>query len=219
MPVCRGGRLIEVVSCRSFTVICISAVLSGSSLALTIFFSSICKSISSLFRELFRQLQTENGKKYYVNILKAYEGITDLVSSMNGYFSFQVFAVVVSSMGGLFWVNYNIIFIPTKDINGYLYSICAGTHYIFLIVAILLSASSANQAGWMARDALAALPAKFPANRREIKENIRDCCRRKVSLTLWNAYVIDRTLMISLFGSLITYGILVATLGSVQGTN
>ncbi|KAG8180043.1 hypothetical protein JTE90_012886 [Oedothorax gibbosus] len=122
-------------------------------------------------------------------------------------------------MGGLFWVNYIIIFIPTKDLNGYLYAICAGTLYVSLIVAILLSASSANQAGWTARDALAALPAKFPANRREIKENIRDCCRRKVSLTLWNAYVIDRALLISSFGSLITYGILVATLGSVQGNN
>ncbi|KAG8177396.1 hypothetical protein JTE90_014844 [Oedothorax gibbosus] len=74
------------------------------------------------FSRTFRQVKNGKREEISVNILKATKGITDLVSSMK-IFLFR-FCSVVSSRGGLFGVNYNIIFIPTKDLNGFLCDLC-----------------------------------------------------------------------------------------------
>ncbi|GIZ04642.1 hypothetical protein CEXT_164861 [Caerostris extrusa] len=41
----------------------------------------------------------------------------------------------------------------------------------------------------------------------------------QTALTLWKIYRIDKSLLISAIGTLISYGILVGTLGSVQNSN
>ncbi|GFT45780.1 uncharacterized protein TNCV_2008351 [Trichonephila clavipes] len=81
---------------------------------------------------------------------------------------------------------------------------------------VILSASTANHAFFTAREALQSLPWKIPQYRDKLKEMIRSECMRGVSLTLWKVYKIERSLIFSAMGTLVTYGMLMATLGGFQ---
>ncbi|GFQ71460.1 uncharacterized protein TNCT_83241 [Trichonephila clavata] len=81
---------------------------------------------------------------------------------------------------------------------------------------ILYSAAIANEAAMLAQDTVISVPAWFRQNYKELKMMIRRRFKRKYSLTLWKIYVIDKRLLISALGNLVTYGILLGTLGSLQ---
>ncbi|GIZ04638.1 uncharacterized protein CEXT_164841 [Caerostris extrusa] len=91
--------------------------------------------------------------------------------------------------------------------------------YFVLLMMTLPPAEAANQAAATAREIVLSLPGWFPKRYSTIKLLV---CRRflpKTALTLWNIYRIDKSLFISAIGTLITYGILLGTLGSVQSSN
>ncbi|GFQ72040.1 uncharacterized protein TNCT_687521 [Trichonephila clavata] len=81
---------------------------------------------------------------------------------------------------------------------------------------ILYSAAIANEAAMLAQDTVISVPAWFRQNYKELKMMIHRRFKRKYSLTLWKIYVIDKRLLISALGNLVTYGILLGALGSLQ---
>ncbi|GIY52847.1 hypothetical protein CDAR_432731 [Caerostris darwini] len=91
--------------------------------------------------------------------------------------------------------------------------------YFVLLIMTLPPAAAANQAAATARKIILCLPGWFPKRYSTIKLLV---CRRfmpKTALTLWKIYRIDKSLLIRAIGTLITYGILLGTLGSAKGSN
>ncbi|GIY03041.1 uncharacterized protein CDAR_511441 [Caerostris darwini] len=91
--------------------------------------------------------------------------------------------------------------------------------YFLLLLITLTPAAAANQAAAMARERVLSLSVWFPKRYSIIKMHVRRKCMHKTALTLWKIYRIDKSLLISAIGTLISYGILVGTLGSVQNSN
>ncbi|GFY38934.1 uncharacterized protein TNIN_41331 [Trichonephila inaurata madagascariensis] len=131
---------------------------------------------------------------------------------LDDYLSFSAFVVVLSAMFGLFFINFNIIFLS----DDYLHAFFGEIGILVPVCMVILSASAANQAFFTAKEALQSLPWKIPQYRDKLKEMIRSECMRSVSLTLWKIYKIERSLIFSAMGTLVTYGMLMATLGGIK---
>ncbi|GIY07663.1 hypothetical protein CDAR_216701 [Caerostris darwini] len=91
--------------------------------------------------------------------------------------------------------------------------------YFVLLMMILPSAAAANQAAATAREIVLSLPGWFPKRFSIIKLLVCRSFKSETALTLWNIYRIDKSMLISAIGTLISYGILLGTLGSVQSSN
>ncbi|GFY75501.1 uncharacterized protein TNIN_244241 [Trichonephila inaurata madagascariensis] len=81
---------------------------------------------------------------------------------------------------------------------------------------VIMSASSANRAIDVAKEAVISLPGKIPQYYNELKVILRKDCKHNICLTLWKIYKIDRSLIISALGVLMSYGFLIATLGTIS---
>ncbi|GIY53296.1 hypothetical protein CEXT_670951 [Caerostris extrusa] len=86
----------------------------------------------------------------------------------------------------------------------------------FLTLIIILIASSVNKSAELANDAILCLVERFPQRYNELNFYTHLQMKQKPSLTLWDIYKIDKSLLISVLGTLVTYGTLVGTIGSVQ---
>ncbi|GIY56326.1 uncharacterized protein CDAR_613031 [Caerostris darwini] len=89
--------------------------------------------------------------------------------------------------------------------------------YFVLLLMTLPSAAAANQAAATAREIVLSLPGWFPKRYNIVKLLVCRSFMHKTALTLWNIYRIDKSLLIS--ATLITYGILLGTLGNVKSSN
>ncbi|GFY39037.1 uncharacterized protein TNIN_142881 [Trichonephila inaurata madagascariensis] len=134
------------------------------------------------------------------------------MKSLDDYLSFSAFVVVLGAMFGLFFINFDIIFLS----GDYLHAFFGEIGIFVPVCMVVLSASAANHAFFTAREAIQSLPWKIPQYRDKLKEIIRSECMRSVSLTLWKVYKIERSLIFSAMGTLVTYGMLMATLGGFQ---
>ncbi|GFR02827.1 uncharacterized protein TNCT_232961 [Trichonephila clavata] len=173
--------------------------------------------MSLLFFEFISKSQGLIAKEDYHSILHVYHELTDTLTYMDDFLSYPVFIHVLGNMAGLFWSSYAIIFIPTDDYLAYIYLIVACLLYWKWLLMIMLPASSANKAAKNARDIILSLPGWFPQHHRKLKLAVRrEFKQTKYALTLWKTYLINRSILISALGTLITYGIIIATFGSVK---
>ncbi|GFR13603.1 uncharacterized protein TNCT_498761 [Trichonephila clavata] len=81
---------------------------------------------------------------------------------------------------------------------------------------VIISASSANRAIYVAKEAVLSLPGRIPQYYNELKVILRKDCKQNVCLTLWKIYKIDISLIISAVGVLMSYGFLIATFGTIS---
>ncbi|GFV29882.1 uncharacterized protein TNCV_2083471 [Trichonephila clavipes] len=144
-------------------------------------------------------------------IIHTYVELTTLMKSLDDYLSFSAFVIVLSSLAGLFYVNFGIHFNRVGDV---LHFIVAEIWFSILVCMIILSASAANRASLTAKEAIYSLPGRIPRYYYELEMIIRSECIQDVSLTLWKIYKIDRSLILSALGTLITYGMLLVTIGN-----
>ncbi|GFW48147.1 hypothetical protein TNCV_4937531 [Trichonephila clavipes] len=57
---------------------------------------------------------------------------------------------------------------------------------------------------------------KISTTQLEIKHRLKEYLTRETHLTLWKIYVIDMPLVITSFGTLLTYGMLLGTVGKTS---
>ncbi|GFW17731.1 uncharacterized protein TNCV_2652881 [Trichonephila clavipes] len=100
------------------------------------------------------------------------------------------------------------------DYLHYLSRMAAAMFHCFIIGMVIISASDANTAADVAKEAVLSLPGKIPHYYNELKIILKKDCKQNVSLTLWKMYKIDRSLILCALGVLMNYGILIATLGT-----
>ncbi|GFS43328.1 uncharacterized protein TNIN_368341 [Trichonephila inaurata madagascariensis] len=179
--------------------------------AFVIYYSLICRVIRLLFGHLLDVLRRPMFIQELRNLLENYEKITKSMRKVDKEFSLPAFITIITSMIGLFWGGYRLAFRQHMS-NEYLISlVCSVSCYLTFQLLIMISASMANEMEKKARSSIKCLKCRVSRDLRETK--FKAVCTKESSLTLWKIYVLDRSLLITSFGTLLTYGILIGTLG------
>ncbi|GFX53091.1 uncharacterized protein TNCV_1655501 [Trichonephila clavipes] len=174
------------------------------------YYGFICQYVKNLFNRIENGV-IHLGKDFsHVPLIQSYVELTGLMKSVDDYLSFSAFIIVLSGLAGLFYVNFGIVIF---SIDGYVHPLTGEIYFFSLVCMVILPASAANRAFLNAKEAIFSLPGKIPQHYNELKMMVRSECMRDVSLTLWKVYKIEPSLMFSAMGSLVTYGMLLATLG------
>lgn len=201
---------------RNATMLLVPLVFGTMMYSLAGYYSFLCISLKSLFVELSQQLNSSTLNQNCCRLLHIYRNINNQMTSFDNCFSYSAFVAVLSGMVGLFRTSYALIFFKRAELFQDFYSCIAGANYLCFLVIVILTASEAVQSATTAREIALSLPGRIPSRYQELKVLIRKDLRLDVKLTLWKTYAIERSLLISALGSLLTYGILVATLGNIN---
>ncbi|GFR11989.1 uncharacterized protein TNCT_695811 [Trichonephila clavata] len=176
-----------------------------------IYYSLVCRVIRLLFDHLLDETRRQGLQKDYGNLLDNYKKITKSMRKVNKELSFPTFVAIIMSMTGLFWGGYRLAF---RKYFGHGYSVtllCSVCCYLSFQLLIIISASMTNEIAKRAKITLRCLKYKIPPDLRETK--FEEVLVKENNLTLWNIYVLDSSLLISSFGTLLTFGILIGSLG------
>ncbi|GFS33335.1 hypothetical protein NPIL_428291 [Nephila pilipes] len=109
-----------------------------------------------------------------------------------------------------------MIFLPIGGYGHYLASVFGEIYFSTLFVVVIGPASAVNESLLSAKKVLISLSRNFPQHFKELTMIIGSECFNDAALTLWKVYKIDRSLTISAMGTLMTYGILIATLDTMK---
>lgn len=203
-----------------FTAKVISPVVMGVMLISFVnYYNNMCEILKYIFRELVNELEKPNIEREYVRLVQIYRQMVDLMVFIEDYLSFPVFATMLSIMGGLFRASYAVMFQPNRNYITYSYTCVTGYCYLYSLLGFIIKASEANRYAMIAREKVVSLPGVLPKQYTQLKLAIRKEFKRKIVLTFWKIYIIDRSMVINALGTLTTYGILIATLGNVQNEN
>ncbi|GBN87245.1 hypothetical protein AVEN_266248-1 [Araneus ventricosus] len=199
---------------RDFSV-CIYT-LGNNIIGTTACYTFLCVQLRCLFLRVANQIRSVKEENSACQLLHAYDELANVLSNIDDIFSYTVFVLVVSSMAGLFRSIYSLIFLMETHFEfSFLYWFI-GIYYSIVLLSVIFSASETVQARKLARELIVSLPGFLPLRYTELKKMVRRNFKRKIVLTLWKTYTIDRSLLFSALGTLVTYGILIATLGNVQ---
>ncbi|GBN34031.1 hypothetical protein AVEN_6280-1 [Araneus ventricosus] len=111
---------------------------------------------------------------------------------------------------GLFRIGYKIASDLNKARDHSLSLLCSAVYNLSILFLIMIPASVVNE---KARETIRFLRYRIPKTEKDLKFEIEKDLVLERKLTLWNIFVFERSLIIGCLGSLLTYGILLATLG------
>ncbi|GFS33343.1 uncharacterized protein NPIL_428331 [Nephila pilipes] len=180
--------------------------------------------ICSLFRNLFEHLLTKLNRKLESNVLAAdfkdlifkYNEVVKCLNNMDKEWSPLAFFAVFACMTGLFRGCYLMAFYSNIT-QARFYSLLGFTSIgLWTMLLILVSASVTNELSRKTKNLFFRLTHRITSPFEEIKRHLKECLTRENRLTLWNIYIVDKSLIISSFGTLLTYGILLGTLGKTN---
>ncbi|GFS47543.1 uncharacterized protein NPIL_86191 [Nephila pilipes] len=131
-------------------------------------------------------------------------------------FSFTAFTIIVATMLELFGFGYKLAFIVKSNSGPLFYfSVFNGLIALTCLLMIMVSASTVNETAKKVKRVINSLPGVMPKHCSEIEMLNKRVSRHENILTMWNICVLDRSLILSSLGTLLTYGILLGTLGKV----
>ncbi|GIZ00926.1 uncharacterized protein CEXT_623731 [Caerostris extrusa] len=183
------------------------------------YFCLNCSYINLLFAEFISQSQKFITRPDYQITLQLYHELTETVTSMDNFLCYSTFINVLADMIGVFWACYVLVFEAQDDWQQQLYFLIAIIVYSAWLLMIMLPGSVVNQNVEVAKGAILSCPGWYPNHYNELKTCVRTKFKqKKATLTLWKIYYINKSLLISSLGSLVTYGILFGTLGTVQNS-
>ncbi|GFU06002.1 uncharacterized protein NPIL_164401 [Nephila pilipes] len=116
---------------------------------------------------------------------------------------------MICCMIGLFWSSYSFVSFSSNDFALLYVTISSIAFYFMIFLMVILPAAAANQVGIRARNIVISLPGWFPQHYNELSMHVRQHFTQEDFLTLWKIYKIDKSLLISALGTLLTYGFLV----------
>ncbi|GIX67462.1 uncharacterized protein CDAR_110421 [Caerostris darwini] len=176
-----------------------------------VYYSLTCTLLQDLYDNLLDQLNNDNLSEEMEKLLEVNELMTTTIRNIDECFSFQAFVATLLNLVGLFWTGYRIAFL-TSNLDHSFLLICPFVYLLSHHLLLLISASKTNEKAAKAKLITQCLLRNCRLEtRRRIKyeKNIA----LESNLTAWKIYVFDRSLIITSFGCLLTYGILLATLG------
>ncbi|GFT36527.1 uncharacterized protein NPIL_658181 [Nephila pilipes] len=138
------------------------------------------------------------------------------MSLANEFLSVPAFNIVLCNMSALFTFGYTVAFNPSDDIETYFTLLSPILQNIMALLLLMISAAGCNRATNLAQETINSLPGRLPHLRKALKMHIHQRHSKTFPMTLWNIYVIDESLLISAFGTLLTYGFL---FGNIRNVN
>ncbi|GFY49324.1 uncharacterized protein TNIN_373661 [Trichonephila inaurata madagascariensis] len=202
------ASLLSVVESLSYVTVII---------ALSVFvtyYSLTCSFIRDIFKCLLIQIHGFESSNEFKKLLNIYEGIMKKLNDIDYEFSFLAFLTILISASGLFWDLYRIAFYKNAAISYLLFTL-SGTFYLVLLFVLMISGSASNELANEVRVLMQCLPRKSVGKEQSINF-FKKTLLQGNGLTLWKIYVMDRSLVICTLGTLLTYGIMLGTLGQTN---
>ncbi|GFR18405.1 uncharacterized protein TNCT_28821 [Trichonephila clavata] len=186
-------------------------IISVSFSVFVIYYSLICRVIQLLFGYLIdrfhRQILIKEGR----SLLVSYGEIAKSMRNIDKELSLPIFSIIIVNMVGLFWGGYRLAFRTHMSTKYIISLVSAASCYLTFQLLIMISACMTNEMAEKIKSTLLCMKYRFPPDLRETK--LKEVSLKESKLTLWKIYVMDRSLLITCFGTLLTYGILIGTLG------
>ncbi|GIY88624.1 uncharacterized protein CEXT_590621 [Caerostris extrusa] len=177
-----------------------------------VYYILTCTFIRILFEYLFKKLS----RKHFTDDLKKwfdfYGSLINYMNKMDEYFSRPAFFTVLTHMFLLFWGGYRIAFHWSSEY--FLYMMSCGIYFLPSHLMFTISASLANETAHKTKQAVKCLLCQVPPHEKEIRIKFEKYLIQENNLTLWKIYTLDRSFIITSIATLITYGILIASLGN-----
>ncbi|GIY88590.1 uncharacterized protein CEXT_663681 [Caerostris extrusa] len=183
------------------------------------YYCFVCCCMKTFFVHFVRKSKILITRQEYRRILKIYKEMNETMIMVDNFMSLPIFVSVVNILVTLFWLGYSFAFMPNVNSATSIFVAMGFIQYFVLLLITLPPAAAVNHAAARARETVLSLPGWFPKRYSIIKMYVRRRFMHKTALTLWKIYRIDKSLLISAIGTLISYGILFGTLGSVQNSN
>ncbi|GBM00165.1 hypothetical protein AVEN_176405-1 [Araneus ventricosus] len=144
------------------------------------------------------------------NSLCVYRDVAKVLDSMDENFSLSALSSVLIAMTAEFRVGYILAF--SKDIShaSYFSFLLTGIHFLSIQLLIMFPGSIVNE---KAKYVSHCLLYRIPNNEEYLKCEFKKDLKQEKCLTLWKIYALSRSLIIASLGTLVTYGILIGTLG------
>ncbi|GIY47370.1 uncharacterized protein CDAR_501961 [Caerostris darwini] len=187
--------------------------------ALPGYYCFVCCCLKQFFLHFVQKSKVLIARQDYQRILEIYKEINETMIMTDNFICLPIFISVVSILANLFWYGYSFAFPRNADSVTGIFFVVGFLQYFLLLLITLTPAAAANQAAAITREVVLSLPGWIPEQYSIIEVHVRRKFMHKTALTLWKIYRIDNYLLISAIGSLISYGILFGTLGSVQNIN
>ncbi|GIY67916.1 hypothetical protein CDAR_619831 [Caerostris darwini] len=189
-----------------------SAILPG-------YYCFACNCMKQFFLRFEMKSKVLIARHDYQRILEIYKEMNETMIMMDDLLSLPILVSVINILATLFWFGYSFAFLPNDNKMLGIFTVTGFVQYFVLLMMTLPPAAAANQAAATAREIVLSLPGWFPKRHSIIKSLV---CRRfqpKTALTLGKMYRIDKSMLISAIATLISYGIVLGTLGSVQSSD
>ncbi|GFS58265.1 uncharacterized protein NPIL_662111 [Nephila pilipes] len=178
-----------------------------------LYYSLTCSYIRVLLKHVLELVDEECFPSNPDSVFYIYGYITRYMRNMDEQLSLPVFVSVFFTMIGLFWGGYRIAFNPNMTREQSLSLIIPLIFYLSVQLLIMVSASITNELANKAKSVMQCLPYRNLTQDLKKKYKFKKDLNQGNCLTLWNIYVMDRSLVITSVGTLLTYGILIGTLG------
>ncbi|GFY67259.1 uncharacterized protein TNIN_439281 [Trichonephila inaurata madagascariensis] len=116
-------------------------------------------------------------------------------------------------MTGIFWRGYRFASYSNISDERLIFMICSAILNISFQLQVMTSASTTNELARKVKTIVNSMVYQISPKNGKLNCILRNRCAQDYNLTLWKIYVINKALIISSFGTLLTYGMLVGTLG------
>ncbi|GFT75094.1 uncharacterized protein NPIL_307581 [Nephila pilipes] len=176
------------------------------------YYCFVCICIKSCITKFVLKTEILISQGDYHSILSIHEELSQVMGLANEFLSFSAFINVLSSMSGLFAFSYSVVFYPSDDRTVYFMMFQGIIQSLMSLILLMIPAAGCNRALILAQETINSLPGWLPQHRKLLKMCISQRHSKTFPLTLWNIYVIDESLLISAFGTLLTYGFLVGNI-------
>ncbi|GIY44602.1 uncharacterized protein CDAR_125011 [Caerostris darwini] len=161
-----------------------------------------------IFNHLLDQHNSDPSIGGTQRLFEIYESISKATRKFDEFVSLPTFIATVKNLSALFWTGYSVAFVT----NISLYVMAPVIHFLSHHLLLMISASMTNEKAAEAKLIMQCLLRHCHLETR-LKIKYEKNIAMKNNLTLWKIYAFDRSLLITSLCSLLTYGILLATLG------
>ncbi|GFT36557.1 uncharacterized protein NPIL_695881 [Nephila pilipes] len=179
----------------------------------SLYYGLTCRLLRNLLQNVLEKVEGDCFPEDLENLFLAYVDITRCMKHIDNHLSQPAFLTVFYTMTGLFSGGYRLVF-QTYNTNEYFLSLILPLiFYLSVQLMIMLSASITNELANNVKFVMQCLPYRNPSQDPEMKYKFEKDLNQENCLSLWKFYVMDRSLVITSIGTLLTYGILIGSLG------
>ncbi|GBN40316.1 hypothetical protein AVEN_155473-1 [Araneus ventricosus] len=172
-----------------------------------------CRFIRIFLRNLLDELYKTSKPEILQKYLNLHEDGMKMMCTFDSQFSFHAFTLVVLSMINVFRSGYALAFFEETKRMELCSFICALIFYFSIQIALMISGIRTNESANETESKIQDLVKKLRKNYKEMSKLDTDLNEEDYTLSLWKMHILDRRLVVSSVGTLLTYGILLGTLG------